>query len=137
MTEDQGLVELQHRIQQDISVLRRLQSNIEQAGSDDERPVIPGDQSPYQELPTSSTRPCISLAAARRQARALRREEQCGSKLLHFSLGHVDRLLDDFVASETEGPLELPKYTAPQRRQVIKVSKVVACFGEVSLFQGL
>lgn len=118
MPDDSDLTELQQQIQCDTAQLHRLREDIEQAASDDESPVDPTCYESQQEPVTAFLTPSPSLATARRRIRSLRRPRQQFNTGLLFDLRSINSLLERHVASGAKEALELPKYTAPQRRQV-------------------
>ena len=123
--EDPVLVELQRRIFADTAELLQLEAGIEQISSDAD-----------EQLPTgTAVRPkfagpvtaCDSLNSARRQQRRLQRlRVKLEGSRVSFCLRDVDCMLRHFVLDDLGDVLELPRYTAPQRKQARSTS-LTAC----------
>lgn len=105
----------------EIAALTGLQEGIEEAASDADVPHTSVSNLPvrHSEVDASAARASLSLSSARRKARRLREARTPARKPRPcFDLAEVNVRLCDFVAAKQEVALELPAFSAPQRRQV-------------------
>ena len=116
--QDDALAELQSRIHAETATLQHLEHRIDAASSDLEEPFLSCEQAQPQQYVLLPIQTSASLTSARRQSHRFKRQKRHTAGRVPFSLEEVNAVLELHVLKEVDNALELPRYTAPQRRQV-------------------